>query len=203
MAMNEPSFSIETILPWISAIGALVIIGNAIWPHLRAIGRWSISKWRRFRDHRRALRRIAAEQREKDTRRKLLSDTCEALTRLHEMKQRSVEAFHHTEWQRQNDTCKHLLVDVLVTAGIDIHSGGWRHPPHNINTATGMWMILWGPSRHDYNSIVIAVRWWPPEAAELHDSTLVLRQTLNDDDLQRTGWTPFREWADGDSRWQL
>ena len=203
MGTQESGISIENILPWISAVGALVIIRNAIWPHLCRMARWSISKWRSCRDRRKARQNAAAERLKKATRQQLVDNTTDALARLHGMEQRPVGDFHYLEWRRQVLICKRLLLDVFREFQISVRSDGWRMPPLNFYVDGGMWMIRWGPSRYDHRSIVVAVQWWDPQDAELDDSTLVLRKMLTDDDLQRMGWTPYSGWEDGETDYAL
>ena len=115
------------------------------------------------------------------------------------MEQRPVGDFHYLEWRRQAPICKHLLLDVLREYEISVRSDGWKMPPFNINVRDGMWMILWGSSRYDRYSVIVAVRWWDAQDVEFEDSTLVLRKRLTDGDLRRMGWTPYRGWKDGDT----
>ena len=203
MATQGSGLSVETILPWISAVGALVIISNAIWPHLRRMVRWSISKWRSCRDRRKARQNAAAERLEKAARQQLVDDTTDTLARLYGMEQRPAGDFHYLEWRRQTLICKQLLLDAFREFQIKVRSNEWTIPPLNFYVDSGMWMIRWGPSRYDHRSVAVEVRWWDPEDVELDDSTLVLRKELVDDDLQRMGWTPYSGWEDGGTDYAL
>ena len=120
--------------------------------------------------------------------------------------ERSAKSYHHTEWRRQIDLCKHDTLRVLRQAGVKMGSGGLDHGPRVMNRETGSIVVGWDRSKWNRGKVQLVV-WWHPNPSltvdeffrsDFPDGTIehvkVLSKPLTDADMEVAGWECFGPW---------